>query len=600
MTMDINQISLICKILLTLLVCQIISGEPSPITNDINAMIYLQRFGYMNESGAANLIAIDKYQDAIKDFQRFSGINETGILDEETILMMNTPRCGNKDHNGQVEHARRRKRYALQGSKWRRTDLTYRISKYPRKVKKSQIDAEIARAFQVWSEVTPLNFIPKKDGRVHIDIKFVVGEHGDGDPFDGPGNTLAHAYFPQYGGDAHFDDEEYWTIDSYTGTNLFQVAAHELGHSLGLGHSSTRESLMAPFYQRYKPNFRLSKDDVLGIQSLYGPRTEPHTTTPPKETPYSPPASFPGSTPEPDISDAPDLCQDGRIDAVTRIADGTTYVFKGKHYWKVETNGLADGYPRRISDDWDGLPGDIDAALTWADGKTFIFKGHQYWRFHNRKMDTGYPKNISLGFAGIPNNIDTAFVWSGNGKTYFFKDKLYWRFDSKNDPPVSSRYPKPIKNWVGLPSSIDAAFKWENGLTYFFKGTNYYRFNDNDFEVDSSAKPPFPRQTSVWWFDCKSAANSPFRGSLVSGQSRSKFIGALMSNTMDDIESSAASSSISKSNAGSTRSTSSSSSSSSGSNRDSSLSDEQNKEWTMHGRFDHRDLAAAVYSHAII
>ena len=59
----------------------------------------------------------------------------------------------------------------------------------------------------------------------------------------------------------------------------------------------------------------------------------------------------------------------------------------------------------------------------------------------------------------------------------------YWRFDSKADPPVSSRYPKPIKNWVGLPSSIDAAFKWENGLTYFFKDIYYYRFNDADFEV---------------------------------------------------------------------------------------------------------------------
>lgn len=105
------------------------------------------------------------------------------------------------------------------GSKWRRTDLTYRISQYPSKLnlKRSDVDNEIARAFRVWSEVTPLNFHEKKTGRVHIDIRFESGEHGDGDPFDGPGNTLAHAYFPQYGGDAHFDNEEHWTVSSHSG-----------------------------------------------------------------------------------------------------------------------------------------------------------------------------------------------------------------------------------------------------------------------------------------------------------------------------------------------------------------------------------------------
>jgi len=93
-----------------------------------------------------------------------------------------------------------------------------------------------------------------------------VGEHGDGDPFDGPGGTLAHAYFPVYGGDAHFDDSERWTIKSYRGTNLFQVAAHEFGHSLGLSHSDIKSALMAPFYRGYDPNFILDRDDIDAIQ----------------------------------------------------------------------------------------------------------------------------------------------------------------------------------------------------------------------------------------------------------------------------------------------------------------------------------------------
>jgi matrix metalloproteinase-14 (membrane-inserted) len=202
--------------------------------------------------------------------------------------------------------------------------------------------------------------------------------------FPDTGNTLAHAYFPQYGGDAHFDDEENWTVNSYVGTNLFQVAAHELGHSLGLGHSSIRDSLMAPFYQRYKPNFKLHRDDVLGIQSLYG---EAVATSAPTFTTTSPPTSIdferkplqpttrPPTHDEPGGAEAEqDLCQNGSIDAVTRVGSGRTFVFKGDYYWKVETNGLADGYPRRISSDWDGLPGNLDAVVTWADGKTFFFK----------------------------------------------------------------------------------------------------------------------------------------------------------------------------------------------------------------------------------
>ncbi|XP_055929701.1 matrix metalloproteinase-16-like [Argiope bruennichi] len=477
--------------------CLVIAALAFPINNEEEAALYLQKFGYLEDSGyrVGALVAPDTINSAIKDFQRFAGLNQTGVLDNDTISMMNTPRCGVKDKIGHAAFARR-KRYALQGSKWKKTDLTYRISKYPDRVKdKSKVDKEIARAFKLWSDVTLLTFEERKRGRVNIDIRFERREHGDGDPFDGPGRTLAHAFFPQFGGDAHFDDEEKWTYNERTGTNLFQVAAHEFGHSLGLSHSDVKSALMAPYYRGYQETLKLDSDDIEAIQSLYGSNGQP--PPPEEDEPTGPP---------PDTSDASDLCQDARIDTITRTQNGSTYVFKGDFYWKILQDGIADGYPRKITDDWGGLEGNLHASLTWSNGKTYFFKGGRYWRFTNKEMDSGYPKLLSRGFEGIPDMLDAAFVWSGNGKTYFFKGDKYWRYDSNSDPPVSDKYPKPISNWNGLPNDIDAAFQWENSRTYFFKGGQYYRFNDVNFQVDSG-DPPFPRSTSIWWFDCQSVSH---------------------------------------------------------------------------------------------
>lgn len=59
-------------------------------------------------------------KNAIKMFQAFAGIPETGEVDNKTIEMMLMPRCGMPDFKESNNTKKRRKRYSIQGSKWRK------------------------------------------------------------------------------------------------------------------------------------------------------------------------------------------------------------------------------------------------------------------------------------------------------------------------------------------------------------------------------------------------------------------------------------------------------------------------------------------------
>ncbi|NXD21840.1 MMP7 protein, partial [Spelaeornis formosus] len=207
-------------------------------------------------------------EERIKEMQKFFYLTVTGKLDTETEKVIKLPRCGLPDV---AEYQ------TFPGTLFlEKTRLTYRILSYTSDLPKNFFDDAIKRALTVWSDVTPLQFQRVYTSKADIEIKFARREHGDGSPFDGRGGTLAHAFPPGkgLGGDTHFDDDEKWS-DINQGkahiVNLFLVAAHEFGHSLGLFFSNVRGALMYPLYSYQNPeNFKLSSDDRRGIQKLYG------------------------------------------------------------------------------------------------------------------------------------------------------------------------------------------------------------------------------------------------------------------------------------------------------------------------------------------
>lgn len=242
---------------------------------------FLDRLGYMSLAQMAT--ATDRtvfdanLEQAVKKYQHFHGLEPTGTIDEETRQVMEIPRCGVPDlFMGAEPHPPGVAMFVLSGGKWPSYELSYKFVTGTIDLAGDTERGIVRQAFDVWAGVTDLEFAEVTGASdADILISWVTGDHGDGSPFDGPGHVLAHAFFPPpvnphpgIAGDMHFDDTETWSDTGTGGTiDLLSVTIHELGHALGLRHSTDPNAIMFPTYSG--PNHTLGSDDIAGIRKIY-------------------------------------------------------------------------------------------------------------------------------------------------------------------------------------------------------------------------------------------------------------------------------------------------------------------------------------------
>jgi hypothetical protein len=236
---------------------------------------YLRRFGYFpnaslqNEypawrplvaSGPERLGVYDRQtQEAVRIFQANMGIAQTGVVDEATRTILQTPRCGEPEG---IAHVDPSAKFAQTGTKWSKTNLTWRVFNSD-DVTLVQARSAASAAFATWFGQTSLTFTEVTSGSADIEISFGA--------IDGAGNVAAQSGTPEFS-DMTIDTAETWSVATPTPAgqlDLQTIMVHELGHGLGLHHSSISNAVMFPFVSFGVQNRATTVDDNVGISSLY-------------------------------------------------------------------------------------------------------------------------------------------------------------------------------------------------------------------------------------------------------------------------------------------------------------------------------------------
>ena len=141
---------------------------------------------------------------------------------------------------------------------------------------KYKIIHAVQKAFNVWQGyINPIFEACEDKSKCQIVFKFMLPDNPELPfPYDG---ALAYAFFPEgesldITSDVYVNEIYNWgVVHTASGYNLMKTLCHEIGHSIGLGHSKFTDDIM---YFAMQPNnqINLSEDTITGVYQLYGER----------------------------------------------------------------------------------------------------------------------------------------------------------------------------------------------------------------------------------------------------------------------------------------------------------------------------------------
>jgi hypothetical protein len=245
---------------------------------------FLLEFGYLNAISSPIDDALDSDSvEALRRYQKFFGLVQTGDFTEETRAVMSSPRCSRSDARSVASHAAGGK-CVVPVRPWNSGfgAITYAIDSPPGALFKDVVVAEINKAFRFWKLqagiALPVEFERKEViSDAFLVIDWIVEE--DYQPAGLGGDRISFCDFPPEQGHVPtpgalhmvFDNLKPWALDTVVGKfHIASVVMHEIGHLIGLDHCG-HGSIMNPNVKPGPPaRLQLQAQDIDAVKTLYG------------------------------------------------------------------------------------------------------------------------------------------------------------------------------------------------------------------------------------------------------------------------------------------------------------------------------------------